>query len=213
MKKVFVSILFSLCLSLHVHAQRSEPISIWNFDARVTSSIKMVHVNMVSEDITITGQTDEKATVELSVSGNSPDIRRRRWSDGEIKQELERSFTIIVKVEEGKLFVEAKQKASRPLFGLTFKITVPKQVNSDLRTTNGDINISNLSGSHDFITTNGDVKVEHISGSVTGRTTNGDITAKNSDGKISLTTTNGDINISNLSGDISTKTTNGRVRR
>jgi len=213
MKKLFVCILCSLCVSLHVSAQRNEPVSTWNFEARVASSIKVVDAEMANSNITVIGDTDSKATVELFISGNSPDIRSRQWSDEEIRQELERSFTIVVKAEGGKLLVEAKQKNSRPQFGLTFKITVPKHVDSNLQTTNGNIDISNLSGSQDFNTTNGNLRIEHISGTIMGRTRNGNITAKSSEGKISLTTTNGNINISNLSGDISTKTTNGTVRR
>jgi len=211
MKKLFLSFLFSTCVCLYVSAQRSEPFSIWNYEARVASSIKVVDANMVNGSITVVGNTDSKATVEMFISGNSPDIRRRQWSDEEIKQELDRSYTIDVKVEEGKLLVVAKSKTNRPQFGLTFKITVPKQVNSNLKSTNGSISISNLSGTQGLQTTNGSLKVENITGTVIGKTTNGSITASSSDGKISLTTTNGNINVRNLSGDITTKTSNGKV--
>ena len=191
MKNLIASILLGACL--HVSAQRTEPVSTWNFGDNVASSIKEVDANVVNGSITLSGSNATIATVEMFISGNSPDIRSRQWTDGEIEQELERSFAIDVKIEGEKLLVVATTKASRPLFSASFKITVPKHVNGNLLTKNGSLN------------------VEHVSANISGRTTNGSISAKNSNGNIILTTTNGSVNISNLEGVISAITTNGLV--
>ena len=203
-----VSILFSACF--HVSEQKGEPISTWNFGTNVASSIEEVDANTVNGSITVTGNTGSEATVEMFVSRNI--FNFRRWSDEEIKQELEKSFTIDVKVEGERLLAVARPKTNRQKFNISFKITVPKQVNSSLRITNGSISIDNLSGSQNLRITNGSLKIENVSGDITGTTTNGSIEATNSNGKITLKTTNGNINISDVSGVISTKTTNGKVK-
>ena len=136
-----------------------------------------------------------------------------RLSDDEIKQELEKTYTIDIKVEGEKLIVVSRPKTNRRKYALniSFNITVPQQISSDLRSTNGSISVNNLSGSHNFQTTNGSLKVDNVSGDITGRTTNGSISATNSNGKITVTTTNGNINLRDVSGVISTRATNGRV--
>jgi hypothetical protein len=90
MKKLFASIL--LCTCFHVSAQRSEPFSTWSFGTDVASSIKEVNVNTVNGDITVIGAAVSGVTVEMFISGNSPEIRRRNRSDEEIRQELEKSY-------------------------------------------------------------------------------------------------------------------------
>ena len=206
----FMSILFSACF--HVGEQKGEPISTWNFETNVASSIEEVDANTVNGNITVTGNITSEAAVEMFVSGNGLNFRRQRWSDEEIQQELEKSFTIDVKVEGGKLLVIAKPIVDRSKFSISFKIAVPKSINSNLRTVNGAISINNLSGSQKLSTVNGSLNIEDISGSISGSTVNGRIKAKNSEGKISLTTVNGGVNTENLKGDISTSTVIGRVR-
>ena len=203
--KIAVSVLFIACF--HASAQRNESVSTWNF-----GSIKAVDANAVNGDITLSSNSGSETTIEIFVSGNSPQIRSRKWSDEEIKQELEKSFTIDVKVEGEKLLVTAKPKTDRSQFSISFKITAPKSINSSIRTINGSISLNNLSGTQNFQTINGSLKVNNVSGEITGRTENGSINAKNANGKITLTTVNGNINIRNINGIISTSTVNGRMR-
>ena len=208
---IFAAIVsFSACF--HASAQTSEPVSTWNFGAQVVSFLKEVDANTVNGNITVTDNTGSEATVEMYISVNNNGIRRRRWSDEEIKQELEKSFTIDVKVEGEKLFVVARPKTNgRQILNISFKITTPKSINSSLRSVNGGISIKSLSGSHDIRTVNGSLNVDNISDTIYGSTVNGGISATNSNGKITLTTVNGSINISDVSGVISTSTVNGRV--
>ena len=215
MKKLFLSILISACL--HVSAQSSEPFSTWNFGANAASSIKEVEVNTVNGNITVTGSNGPETTVEMYVSDNNRGIRRQKreaMSNEEIKQELERNFTIEVKVDGEQLLVVARPNSNSgpQRLSISFKITTPQPINSSLRAVNGGISINNLLGSHNIQTVNGSLKADSISGNVFGSTTNGSINVTNSKGKITLTTVNGSVNISDVTGVISTSTVNGRVK-
>ena len=206
MKKLFISIL--LCVSFHVSAQSSEPFSTWNFETTVSS----VDVNILNGSITLIGNTVSETTVEMFILDYSPQNSEHKWSYEEIKQEFEKTYTIDVKIEDEKLLVTVKPKTDRCQLSISFKIITPKSINSNLRTLNGSISISNLSGSQHFITTNGSLNIDHVSGEINGRTTNNSINAKKSRGKITLQTTNGNITAENLKGVIALSTTNGKVR-
>ena len=185
MKKLLITIMCSACYFIS-SAQRSEPVTTWNFEDRVAASIKEVNAT-VNGSFSVTGHTASEATVELFISGNSPDIRSRQWSDDEIKQELERSFTIIVKVEGGQLLVEANPKTNRPQFSLSIKISVPEQTNNNLSSTGGSIRISDL--------------ISNVSATAI----NGNLTANNIIGEVRVEATNGNMKLDGISGNVDAK--------
>jgi len=217
MKKIFVLfIIGSLNASLflvNVNAQRSEPFTTYTF-ALGMSSINAVEVNTVNSSLTVNGEAASEAVVEMFVSGNSSRIRRRTLSDEEIKQYLEENYTIEVKVEGEKLKVVARPKTNGvERYSVSFKITVPRQVNTNLRTTNGSVQISNLSGSQNLQTVNGSLTVKDVSGKIVGRTVNGSITVTSSNDDIDMSTVNGSITARDCDGKVILNTVNGRVRR
>ena len=211
MKKIFVLLLFSILLSanlckVYTKSQEKPPFMIRTF---TSSSIKEVEAITSGGSLTLTGDAGSKATVELYVS-------RDDWSMEKIKQVLEENYTIDIKVEKGKLYALAKQKknifnGNQQGLSISFKISVPKQVNSNLQTSGGSIQISNLSGSQNFKTSGGSLLIQNISGSIVGLTSGGSITAKDCSGKIELNTSGGSINLNKLSGNISASTSGGSV--
>jgi len=191
------------------------------------SSVKEVEASTSGGSITLTGDADSKAVVEVYVS-------RDDWSTEKIKQMLDEKYIIDIKVESGKLYVSAKQKGSFMNWNdqglsVSFKISVPKQVNGNLQTSGGSILISNLSGSQNFKTSGGSLAVENVSGNIVGstsggsisvsnskdnidlRTSGGSINAKDCNGKINLKTSGGSLNLNNLTGDIDAATSGGSV--
>ena len=228
MKKVFVllvSALFSANLSTACADEwAKDPFMTRTFPA---SSVKTVEAATSGGSITVSGDAVQEATVEVYVSCN-------KCSDEKIKQLLEENYTIDVKLKGGKLYVAAKQKGkitnwNQQGLSISFKISVPKQVNSNLQTSGGSIQISNLSGSQDFKTSGGSLTVENVSGNIVGKTSGGSITvtgskddidlktsggsitAKDCSGKIFLKTSGGSIRMSNLNGDIDASTSGGNV--
>jgi DUF4097 and DUF4098 domain-containing protein YvlB len=214
---LFISVLVSA--SLCVSGQNNEPFATHNFSSIVASSIKSVEATTTNGGITVNGNAESEAIVEMygspSNSGNSSrrNNRRNNGSDENIKQTLEEEYTIEIKVEGGMLYAVARPKNQRgqQRLNVSFKISVPKQVDSNLNAVNGSVQLGNLSGSHNFRTVNGSLNVDNVSGNILGSTVNGAISVTNSNGRINLSTVNGGITISDVSGVISTSTVIGRV--
>ena len=232
MKKLLISVLVSAAFI--ANGQNNEPFETHTFSPVVTASIKSVEATTQNGTITVRGNATSGAVVEMFVRLNVSNswLRTRiRGESEEIKQILEEEYIVDVGVENGKLYAIARPKDQRAQqkLSISFRITVPERVNSDLRTSNASIRISNLSGSQNFRTSNGSVTVENVLGKIVGttsngsitvlnssdeidlRTSNGSITARNLKGVVTLRTSNGSVNISNLNGVISTTTSNGSV--
>ena len=222
---LFVSVLLNaIIFTAYADKQDKSPYMTRTFPA---SSVKEVEAVTSGGSLSLTGDVDSKAVVEVYVS-------RDDWSNEKIKKALEENYTLEIKVENGKLYVAAKQKKSFSNWNsqglsISFKIRVPKQVNSNLQTSGGSIAISNLSGSQNFKTSGGSLSIENVSGNTLGstsggsisvtdskdnielKTSGGSIRAKDCNGKISLKTSGGSLSLSNLTGDIHAATIGGSV--
>ena len=222
---LFVSILLSATFfAAYANAQERTPFMTRTFSA---SSIKQVEATTSGGSLTLSGDANSNATVEVYVS-------RSDWSAEKIKQFLNDNYTIDIKVENGKLYAVAKQKGSffnwnNQGLSISFKISVPKQVDSNLQTSGGSIHISGLAGSQDFKTSGGSLSVDNVSGKTVGATSGGSIsltnskddiklstsggsiTAKDCTGTIGLNTSGGSLSLNNLSGNVSAKTSGGSV--
>jgi len=210
MKKLFVLfagvLLNVLIFTAFAGEQDRSPYMTRTFPA---SSIKDVDAQTSGGSLTLTGDADSKATVEVYVS-------RSDWSAEKIKQTIEENYTLEIKVENGKLYVSAKQKGSFMNWNsgglsISFKISVPKQVNSNMQTSGGSISISNLSGSQNFKTSGGSLAVDNLTGDILGATSGGSISVSNSKDNIDLKTSGGSINAKDCSGKISLKTSGGSL--
>ena len=191
------------------------------------SSIKEVEATTSGGSLALTGDAGSQATVEVYVS-------RDNWSNDQIKKYLDENYTLDIKVVSGKLYATAKQKTSfnnwnNQGLSISFKISVPKQVNSNLQTSGGSIQISALSGSQNFVTSGGSLAVDNVSGNTVGatsggsislsnsndnidlKTSGGSISAKDCNGTISLATSGGSLSLNNLSGNINAATSGGSV--
>lgn len=107
---------------------------------------------------------------------------------------------------------------SHTSYSVRYEIKVPLQADLDLQTTNGRINVENLSGRIRLHTTNGKIVGEKITGLVRCHTTNGsidvDFTDVTSDDEMIFRTTNGSIRLhlpENYGGYANLKTTNGHI--
>ena len=227
MKKIFI-LLASVILCANscsvTKGQGKVPLMTRDFPA---SSIKEVEAITSGGSLTLSGDADSKAMVEVYISHSN-------WSDEKIKQVLDENYTIDIKVENGKLYAVAKQKKTISNWNsqglsISFKISVPKQINSNLQTSGGSIHISNISGSQNFKTSGGSLMVENVSGNTVGSTSGGSITVKGStdnidlttsggsitakdcNGKINLITSGGSLNLNNLGGNIKATTSGGSV--
>ena len=208
MKKLFV-VVISVLLNANLFAndQQKDPFVTRTFPA---GTIKSLEASTSGGSITVTGNAATEAVVEVYVSHD-------KWSAEKIKQTLEENYTLDIKVEGGKLLVSAKSKKTISNWNLnglsiSFKISVPNQTNSDLQTSGGSIQISNLTGTQDFKTSGGSMTVENISGNIKGRTSGGSITVANANDNIDLSTSGGSITAKDCHGKISLKTSGGSLK-
>jgi DUF4097 and DUF4098 domain-containing protein YvlB len=92
------------------------------------------------------------------------------------------------------------------------EISAPLQINMDLRTSAGDIDLRGpFNGQLQGSTSGGDVKMGSISGKVYMRTSGGDILVTSIDGDGTLKTSGGDINLEKCSGDLDIGTAGGEI--
>jgi hypothetical protein len=102
-------------------------------------------------------------------------------------------------------------------WSVSFRVYVPYNSNLNLKSTNGGIGITEVTGDIEFRTTNGGVHLERLAGDVHGRTTNGGLRVE-LDGDswegagLDVETTNGGIRLvipDNYNAHLETGTTNG----
>ena len=205
---LLVSVLLNANLfTVRANEQQKDPYMTRTFPA---SSIRAVEASASGGSITINGDAGSQATVEVFVSGN-------KLSDERIKELLEENYSIDIKVEGGKLYAVAKSinritNWNQQGLSISFKISVPKQVNSNLHTSGGSIHIANLSGAQDIKTSGGSLTVENVSGNIAGTTSGGSINVTNSSDNINLKTSGGSITARDCSGKINLKTSGGSVK-
>jgi hypothetical protein len=205
---LLVSVLLNANLfAVRANEQQKDPFMTRTFAA---ASIRAVEATTSGGSITVSGDAGSQATVEVFVSGN-------KMSEEEIKQVLEENYAIDVKVEGGKLCVVAKSinritNWNKQGLSISFKISVPKQVNSNLQTSGGSIRIAGLSGAQDFKTSGGSLTVENVSGNIVGKTSGGSINVSDANDVIHLTTSGGSITAKDCNGKINLKTSGGSIK-
>jgi len=101
---------------------------------------------------------------------------------------------------------------------VTYELTIPRNMNLDVRNTNGSIHLADVTGHLELDTTNGKIEVKRCAGSIDASTTNGGIQAElvqvAKGQPMRFETTNGRIELqvpANLAADIEAGTTNGSI--
>jgi DUF4097 and DUF4098 domain-containing protein YvlB len=96
-------------------------------------------------------------------------------------------------------------------FYAKFEIKVPGTFNTQIATSDGDINVSGPTGSHKIATSDGEVRLEAISGDIQLATSDGDVYLKRINGDVRASTSDGEVLVSEFKGDLSTSTSDGDV--
>jgi len=99
----------------------------------------------------------------------------------------------------------------KPVVNISFWLTVPKNSDLDMNTTNGKVEVSDIEGMVLSRSTNGSVYVRNVVGSTESKTTNGNISAVDLRGDAVAKTTNGKINMRRIDGNVNAKSTNGEI--
>jgi hypothetical protein len=195
----------------------------------LSTSIKNVEAQTSGGSIAVSG-ISSNARIEVYISSNN---MKDNLSKEEIQKRLDEKYDLKVEAANNKLTAIAKPKENmkdwKNGLSISFKIYVPQNVSTDLVTSGGSIQLSNLSGNQKFATSGGNLSVNGVSGKVNGKTSGGNIHlenskddidlatsgggiyAKNAEGKLKLTTSGGSLELIGLKGTIKAMTSGGSV--
>lgn len=114
-----------------------------------SADIRNVEVETSGGGIQVFGVAPSEARIEVYINSNNGE---GTLSSDEIKDRLEKYYTVTISLEGGRLFAEAKAKSSlsgqwnnRHSLNISFHMFVPKSVSTHLNTSGGGISLTSLS--------------------------------------------------------------------
>ncbi|MGF7040484.1 DUF4097 family beta strand repeat-containing protein [Mucilaginibacter lappiensis] len=228
--KTYLLLFFLACRTVVVMAQDNEDKTPYLTKSLSSNAINSVVVNTSAGGILVSGRTGEASRVEVYIKGNNG----RELSKEEIKKRLDEDYDLSVSVVGHEVRATAKNKRSnfdwKKSISISFKIYVPSQTSTDLKTSGGGIRLDNLKGNENFTTSGGGLQIDRLSGTIHGvtsgggiqvsnssdnidlETSGGGIIAKSCSGKIKLETSGGGLQLENLKGNINASTSGGGVQ-
>lgn len=208
MKKIFNLLLVILFVVSIADAQKSDP---YLTKSLSSNDIQDVYARTSGGNIYVEGVSSGEARIEVYITENN----NRSISKEEIRKRLEEDYKMSVEASGSKLTAVAEPKSNfrnwKNALSISFKIYVPSKVSTDLVTSGGNIELRDLSGTHNFSTSGGGLYLSKITGKTRGKTSGGGITVKDSKDDIALSTSGGGIEASNCTGNLRLNTSGGRI--
>ena len=142
MKKIF-TFFIAVCCSTAVLAQNDGKTP-YQTKSLANDAISKVTVSTMAGAIMVTGRGNEAPRIEVYIKGNN----NRQFTKEQIEQKLKADYDMNITVDghELKAVVKTKQDNMdwKNALNISFKIYVPEQVSTDLRTSGGGIQLDNL---------------------------------------------------------------------
>lgn len=158
----------------------------------------------------------ESVTGSITVADSDGDAIEVTADKAAPTEDALESVTLVSSRNDGHLTLETNHDEMPFLFGpdpkADLEVTVPSAVRlARAETTDGDVEIRNVTGDLVAGTTNGRVDIEGVEGGVSAETTNGGIRVAGVSGDVDANTTNGDIDVSLTAGggNLAAESTNG----
>jgi hypothetical protein len=227
--KTYLTLFIIACQSAVALAQNNENKTPYLTKSLSHDAINNVIVSTVAGGITVSGAAGEAPRIEVYIKGNN----NRELSKEEIQKRLAEDYDMTIDVNGHELNAVVKTKHNfnnwHNQLSISFKIYVPQQVSTDLKTSGGGIHLDNLKGTETFKTSGGGLQIDRLSGTIRGvtsgggievsnsnedidlKTSGGGIIARNCNGKIELVTSGGGLVLENLKGTIGARTSGGGV--
>ncbi|MGZ3946058.1 MAG: DUF4097 family beta strand repeat-containing protein [Mucilaginibacter sp.] len=206
MKTIF-TLLFVTCLGTLALAQDDK--TPYTTQSLANDAITSVMVRTSAGGIHVSGESGQQPRIEVYIRGNN----NKDLSKDEIKKRLDEDYEMTITVNNHELQAIVKNKHEnmnwRRQISISFKIYVPQQVTTDLKTSGGGIHLDNLKGNENFSTSGGGLDINTVNGMIRGNTSGGGIHVKNSGNDIDLTTSGGGITAENCNGQIKLRTSGG----
>ena len=183
-------VMFSLCLlSVSCDAGKRVEEEVVERSVEFASGGRITIVN-VNGDISV--NTWDRYEVRMKAVK-----RARAESEVEARLLLEKTTVQFDRTEQGiDIRTAAPKKPGRNRnVSVAYTVTVPKEIDLELKTVNGTIEVKDISGAVDAKTTNGRIELTGIVGTIQAKTTNGKIGLLEVLGPIRAKTTNGSIKV------------------
>ena len=179
-----------------------------------SANLKELGVETSGGSITVNGGQNSGFRVEMYVKPNNWN-GKDNLSKEDIEDRLE-DYDILIGTEGNRVVATAKRKNNvkwdnKKSISIGFKISAPRNIATNLKTSGGSIHIASLSGEQYFATSGGSLKVSDLDGVIRGRTSGGSIDVSNCKKDIELHTSGGSIKATELTGKIELKTSGGSI--
>ncbi|WEK34850.1 MAG: hypothetical protein P0Y53_20370 [Candidatus Pseudobacter hemicellulosilyticus] len=206
MKKLF-ALLLSAAPALLLAQNNQTPYKTQSFSAQ---SIRQVVSQTSGGNISVTGGSSE-ARVEVYVSGNN----NQKYTTAELDNRFKEDYNLTVELKGNTLTASCTPKVKisnwKRSLSVSFKIFVGSETATELRTSGGNITITDLNGQQDFATSGGNLNLVGLTGNIKGRTSGGNIHISKSKDNIDLSTSGGNIDASSSSGTLKLGTSGGNI--
>jgi DUF4097 and DUF4098 domain-containing protein YvlB len=231
MRKMFFYILLA-SLAISVNAQFNAEKTPLITKSLSADNIKSILAETSGGNISVSGVSAAQAKIEVYVVPNN--YKKNALSESEIKTRMNSDYDVVVEAKNNKLTATAKAKNRKmdwkKALNFSFKIYVPGNVTTELTTSGGNIELTDLTGDQKFTTSGGNLELEKVNGKLDGTTSGGNIhfeesksddaelttsggniEVENFEGKLRITTSGGSLHLNDLKGNIKASTSGGNV--
>lgn len=161
--------------------------------------------------ITVNGHNKNIVVVNAFVRKNGKVLSPNH----ELVSKLSEAYELTIKQNGNEIIATSKRIKKIQLWkriSISFQITVPHKMSSNLKTSGGSIKIDDMEGNHKMITSGGGIKIHAITGIVNGKTSGGGIKVEDNHGDVNISTSGGGITIANSAGNVKAHTSGGGIK-
>jgi DUF4097 and DUF4098 domain-containing protein YvlB len=210
--KTHMILLLLACKTVVSVAQGNDGKTPYLTKSLANNAINSVVVQTSAGGIAVSGQSGQAPRVEVYIRGNNGRVPSKE----EIQELLKKDYDLNITVNGHEVSATAKSRHNfafwKRSLSISFKIYVPQQTATDLKTSGGGIQLDNLKGNEIFSTSGGGLQIDRLTGIIRGSTSGGGIEVSNSGNDISLSTSGGGITAKNCNGRIKLETSGGGIQ-
>lgn len=189
--------------------QANEPYVTKEFTLRGAGDLR---VQTSGGNITVSGNNAERVKVEMFVNKSGWGKNRSTKDIEEALQNydinISQSGNSVVAIAENK----SKNWSGNNNVSISFVVQVPHAMVTQLRTSGGNITLSNVDGKQDLKTSGGNIKAIGVGGDMSAHTSGGDIALQSYQGSLDARTSGGNISLENGTGKLKLHTSGGNIK-
>lgn len=147
----------------------------------------------------------------LELSSTDGDITVQTWNRDAVRVQGDHDEDTRVEIDQSGRAVRIRARARYGPAEVSWRLTVPADVELDLSSQSGDVRVSGTKGEIAVATVAGDIAVQGGGGFIALRSVEGDVELSGTGGRIKVTTVDGGIVIRRANGDIKANAVDGDI--